>query len=173
MEAASRPPMEPLADLPLEEPAERASPASAARAPGPGAAQKGPAPPAAAPEATQTLLKPEFLIGGDEPTIPAVGEAPVEAPQALELDPDAPLTLEDNFEVDQMLSAAPHAPSRTAPAATPRPAPPPDELALIPDSRAESVRPAVPTAKPASPSPAAPARTGDAAAPPAPALVPL
>ena len=97
--------MEPLADLPVEEPAESAGPSSAAPAPGRGAAQEGLAPPAPGPEATQTLLKPEFLIGGDEPTIPAVGEPPAVAPQALEVDPDAPLSLQDNFEVDQMLSA--------------------------------------------------------------------
>jgi hypothetical protein len=166
--------MEPLADLPVEEPAEEsASAASAARAPAPGAAHQGPAPAAAGPEATQTLLKPEFLLGSDEPTIPAIAEAPVVVPQALEVDPDAPLTLQDGFEVDRMLSAPPRLPSRAAPAPTPRPAPPADELTLIPESGAKSAPPAAPTAKSANPSSALAARTGDAAAPPAPALVPL
>ncbi len=177
MEAASRPPVESVPDLPVEEPAEGAAPASKAKS-GPDAAKEAPAPAAVDTESTQTLLKPEMLVGGDdEPTIPGLLEPPPEVPQILEVDPDAPLTLDSGVEVDKMLSTPPPPPSQAAPAPTLRAATAADEpLTLLPDSDARPAKPAAaaPTVKPASASPSPAAQKGaDAAPAAAPALVPL
>ena len=154
MEATSRPPLESLPDLPAEEPADAPAPDTAS---------------------TQTLLQPEALLAlDDEPTIPGLTEAPMpELPQLLEVDPDAPLTLESSFEVDRMLSSSPP----SAPVAQPptvRAAPVEPELTLFPDTtaRAKSAAPdRAPTPPGARPAPAA--KSGDAPPPAAPALVPL
>jgi len=174
MEAASRPPVESLPDLPVAQPAEGAVPASKAKS-GPDAAKEAPPPAAVDTESTQTLLKPEMLVGGDdEPTIPALTESLPVAPQALEVDPDAPLTLESGFEVDQMLSTPPPPPSPGAQAPTLRAAPAADEpLTLLPSDAPAKSAAAAPAAKPASASPTPAAKGGDAAPPAAPALVPL
>jgi hypothetical protein len=135
MEAASRPASEPLPDLPVEEPADRAS----AKASRPEAAPSAAAAPAAVPKpepaepdhaATQTLLKMELLVGDGETLTPAPGAAPAaaapaapaEAAQVLELDPSAPLTLEET-QADRMLSSPP---------ATKPVAPPPSPSAVAP-----------------------------------------
>ena len=178
MEVAPRPPLEPLADLPVEEPAESAAAVSKAK-PGPDTTNT--ANPEAQPapvdtESTQTLLKPEVLVADDEPTIPALDEAPPETPQVLEVDPDAPLTLHSDVEVDKMLSAAPPAPSQAVQAPTVRAAMPAEEpLTLLPDTNrpATPAPAAAPAPRPASAS-TPPAAKSVAAAPPAsPALVPL
>ncbi|HXY95329.1 MAG TPA: hypothetical protein VEH00_00025 [Steroidobacteraceae bacterium] len=135
-------------------------------------------------EATQTLLKPEFLLADDEPTIPGVDEAETpEAPQVLEpIDPDAPLALDDALEVDKMLSAPlPVGPAPQGPSL--RVTRDEEELTLLPDSEApakSSAAPApaaapapTPTPKPASASPAPATRTAEATPPAAPAMVPL
>ena len=154
MEATSRPPLESLPDLPVEEPADAPAPDMAS---------------------TQTLLQPEALLAlDDEPTIPGLTEAPMpELPQLLEVDPDAPLTLESSFEVDRMLSSSPP----SAPVAQPptvRAAPVEPELTLFPDTTAR-VKSAAPDRAPTPPGarPAPAAKSGDAPAPAAPALVPL
>jgi hypothetical protein len=154
MEATSRPPLESLPDLPVEEPADAPAPDTAS---------------------TQTLLQPEALLAlDDEPTIPGLTEAPMpELPQLLEVDPDAPLTLESSLEVDRMLSSSPP----SAPVAQPptvRAAPVEPELTLFPDTTAR-VKSAAPDRAPTPPGarPAPAAKSGDAPPPAAPALVPL
>jgi hypothetical protein len=173
MEAASRPPVEPLPELSADEPADAAASAAKAK-PGPEAGT----------DSTQTLLKPEFLVADDEPTIPGVTEAAApEAPQVLEeIDPDAPLTLDSAFEVDQMLSAPPPVlPAAAGPSL--RVTADTEELTLLPDSGAPAKSTAAPapavtpaptlTPKPPSMSPAPAGKAADAAPPAAPALVPL
>lgn len=175
MEATSRPPMESLPDLPVEEPADTAASGSAARPghePTPGAAA------AVDTASTQTLLQPEALfVGDDEPTIPGLAEAPPPVvPQVLEVDPDAPLTLDSSFEVDRMLSGSPPPPppSPAPPPPTLRAAPVEEELSLFPDSAARAKTGAL-GSMPKSQAPSAPpaARGADAAPPAAPAMVPL
>src|SRR5579871_4385985 len=137
MEAAPRPTTEPLPDLPVEEPAHSASTAAKANAAAPAASEKPPGPsPAAktdgsAPAApdiagTQTLelVDPELLLSAsDVPTVAAPQNA-AEAPQVLEVDPHAPLTLEDPAAVEKLLAAppAPAAP-RNPPVVSAAPAP--------------------------------------------------
>lgn len=169
--------------MPVEEPADAVAPASAA-APRAQPPQGTPAPATTDPAATQTLLKPEFLIGSDEPTLPSISEPSSEAPQVLEVDPDAPLTLKDGLAVDRMLSSPPvAAPSPSAPSPTPpgpaaavptlRVAADPDTLTLLPDAPAESTKPAAAT-QPASVSTGLRTlKAGDAGPAAAPALVPL
>jgi hypothetical protein len=190
MEAASRPSRDPLPDLPLEEPAEGTTYA-AARAVAPAVAPAAaPAAPAAAPveadpAATQTLLKMEFLVGDGEMPIavpPVVQAAPPDSQQLLEVDPDAPLSLEDTFEVDRMLSTPPAA-AAPAPPAPAAPKPPEarksaldstETLTLLPDTGSASAE--KPAAKPAPASGASPAVTKSPAAetaPAAPTMVPL
>jgi hypothetical protein len=175
MEAAPRPPpLESLPDLPAEEPAEGAAPASKAKS-GPEAAKETAPPAAVDTESTQTLLKPEMLVGGDdEPTIPGLVEAPPEASQLLEVDPDAPLTLDSGFEVDRMLSAPPPPTPQAARGPTPRPASTEEELTLLPETGAPA-KPATAAfaPKPASASPSPAAMSSDPAPVAAPALVPL
>ena len=196
MEAASRPASEPLPDLPVEEPADRA-PAKAGR---PEAAASAAAAPAAVPKpepaepdhaATQTLLKMELLVGDGETLTPAPGAVPasaapaaaVEAAQVLELDPSAPLTLEET-QADRMLSSQP-----TPKPAAPRPSPPAaapvtpktsslDETStftLSPDfGTAPAAKAAAPAAAPAGKTPATAAKSPAAeSAPESPAFVPL
>jgi hypothetical protein len=141
--------------------------------------------PASSTESTLTLLKPEFLISGDEAPAaasPAAASGQPETAQALEVDPDAPLSLEDTFEVDKMLSAPPPpAPPPSAPRAAVAPSPPApaarsalaeeEPLTLIPESRAGSAKSAAAT-KPASGSPA-PAAKASETPPGTPVLVPL
>jgi hypothetical protein len=173
--------VEPLPELPVEEASDGAASASKAQ-PGNQTAQQTAqeAPARGDTESTQTLLKPEFLLADDEPTIPGAAEAASpEAAQVLEVDPDAPLTLDSALEVDKMLSAPPPAASPPSQGPSLRVAPDEEELTLLPDSGA----PAKPTAaapaaaavpKPTSASTAPAAKSAAAAAPPAtPALVPL
>ncbi len=189
MEAASRPSRDPLPDLPLEEPAEGTT-SAAARAPAPAVAAPVVAPTAAPaeadPAATQTLLKMEFLVGDGEMPIPAppvVQAAPPDSQQSLEVDPDAPLSLEDTFEVDRMLSTPPAAAAPVAPAPT---APKPPEarksaldstetLTLLPDTGTASTEKPAAKFAPASVASTATPKTPAAAetAPAAPTMVPL
>jgi hypothetical protein len=133
MEAASRPPLEPLADLPVEEPLDAAAapkgPQAAAAAPV--AAQAAPAAPAAgttskSPEQTGlNFVDPEmFLATGVLPTAVAV------TPAAKEPDPPLALELEDPV-VDEILTAPPP-PAPPPPATEPSKSP----LSLTPDSPA-------------------------------------
>ncbi len=166
--------MESLADLPAAEPAAAATSASH-RKPDPEPAQAAPAVDTAA---TQTLLKPEALLAGDdEPTLPGLAEPPLpELPQLLEVDPDAPLTLDSGFEVDRMLSSPPPSPSQAPQPPTLRAAAFEEELTLIPDTVAPPAKPAArpdPAPKFPSASQAPAAKSGDAAPPAAPTLVPL
>ena len=180
-----------MPDLPLEEPAE-GTPSAAARASAPAVAPAvapAAAPAEADPAATQTLLKMEFLVGDGEmpmpiPAPPVVQAAPPDAQQLLEVDPDAPLSLEDTFEVDRMLSTPPAAAAPVAPAPT-APKPPPEArnsaldstvtLTLLPDTGAASTeKPAAKSAAATAASPAAvktPAATETA--PAVPTMVPL
>ena len=180
MEAASRPPVEPLPELPVEDSPTASAPKTQ---PGPAAAARD-APPKGETEATQTLLKPEFLLADDEPTIPGVAQAAApEAPQVLEpIDPDAPLSLDSALEVDKMLSAPPPVlPAAQGPSL--RVTPDEEELTLLPDSGAPAKSAAAPapvaaaaptlTPKPAGASPAPAAKTAEAAPPATPVLVPL
>jgi len=170
MEAATRPPLEPLADLPVEEPADAAASASKPQ-PSPEAAKVAPA--TIDPASTQTLLKPEMLLADDEPTIPGVLEAtPAETTQTLDFEPDPSLALESPVEVDRMLSAPPPA----APSASPGPSlrvSAHEELTLLPDTPAEPTVAAAPAPKPTGASPTPSAKMSESAPPAAPALVPL
>jgi hypothetical protein len=165
MEAASRPPLEPLVDLPVEEPADAAASASRPQ-PSPEAAKVAPA--TIDPASTQTLLRPEMLLADDEPTVPGVLEStPSETTQTLDFEPDPSLALESPLEVDRMLSAPP------PPAAAASPGPSlrvsaHEELTLLPDTPAEPTVAAAPAPKP-TPS----TKTSESAPPAAPALVPL
>lgn len=165
--------MEPLAELPVEEPADAVASASKVQ-PTPAAATEAPA--TIDPASTQTLLKPEMLLADDEPTIPGViAESPsADTSQTLEFDPDAPLPLESPLQVDRMLSAPP------PPAASAAHGPslrlgPEEELTLLPDAEAPAkpTAPAEPAPKPAGVPPARPAKTAEPAPHAAPALVPL
>jgi len=200
MEAASRPPVEPLPELPVEAPAEGAvpvvqaanpqavSPAAAGQPPPSPAAAKS-APPPAAPDAgaTQTVefLNPDLLVAGEEtPAAAATGTTP-EAPQVLEVDPDAPLSLEeDTLDVEKILSAsAPPPPPSSAPAPAPAAAPAStrsvlaseEPLTLIPDSGSSfaSAKPPAPAPKAASAASKPDTRNGAKEPAAAPALVPL
>ena len=127
MEAASRPPLEALPDLPMDEPLEsgkaRKEPAAAARdaAATPDAAAATPAESAKPRDPEQTglnFIDPEmFLAPGQASTAVPVVNASEQSAKA----PEAPLelTLEDPV-VDAMLSAPPPPPA--APVATPAPA---------------------------------------------------
>ena len=133
MEAASRPPLELLPDLPVEEPVEVAKPTSQAPS-APAAAASASAGSAAAPAAKDpeqtglNFIDPEmFLAPGQPPsTIPVLNAAA--APAAVPKTPDSgELTLEDPL-VDDLLTAPP----------PPKPAPPP--VATAPAARStESV----------------------------------
>jgi hypothetical protein len=175
MEAASRPSREPLADLPAEESADAAS-ASAAPVATPAEAAK---PKAAETEGTQTLelMDPELLLAAAAAPVAAQPEASEDHPQVLEVDPGAPLVLEDSLEVDKMLST----PASAKPAA---PAPAAAKSADDSMLTLSLEEPAARAAKPAAAAPARPAspasvKTASAAIPAAeptpaePALVPL
>jgi hypothetical protein len=176
MEAASRPSREPLSDLPVEKPADTA-PASAAPAaaskPAPAAAPK----PTESAEGTQTLelMDPNLLLAASEAPAAAVQPAAPEGPQVLDVDPSAPLTLEDSFELDKMLSAPAAAPAPTPAASA---AATSDDDSLLTLSGDDGPVPAK-TATPASAKPAATSKAESASAAPAspaptgPVLVPL
>ena len=196
MEAASRPAREPLPDLPVEEPADRA-PAKASR---PEAAPSAAAAPAAAPKpapaepdhaATQTLLKMELLVGDGETLTPAPAAAPtsaagaltVEAAQVLELDPSAPLTLEET-QADRMLSSPPAPKPAAAPPSPPAAAPATPKTSSLDETSTFTLSPdfgappaakaAAPASAPVSKMPASAAKSPAAeSAPEAPAFVPL
>jgi len=131
----------------------------------------------------------EFLVGDGEmpmpiPAPPVVQAAPPDSQQLLEVDPDAPLSLEDTFEVDRMLSTPPAAAAPVAPAPS-APKPPPEArtsvldstvtLTLLPDTGAASNE--KPAAKSAPASAASPPATKTPAPaetdPAAPTMVPL
>jgi len=170
MEAASRPPLEPLADLPVEEPADAAASASKPQ-PSPEAAKVAPA--TIDPASTQTLLKPEMLLADDEPTIPGVLEStPSETTQTLDFEPDPSLALESPVEVDRMLSAPPP-PAASASQGPSLRVSAHEELTLLPDTPAEPTVAAAPAPKPTGASPTPSAKTPESAPPAAPALVPL
>jgi len=184
MEAASRPPVEPLPELPVEQPAEGAVPVVQAANPeavSPEAAKE--APPPAAPDAgaTQTVefLNPDLLLAGEETPAAAATGTTLAAAQVLEVDPDAPLSLEeDTLDVEKILSAsAPPPPPSSAPApASARSALAPEEpLTLVPDSgsSSDSAKPSPPAPKAASAAPKPDTRNGDKAPAAAPVLVPL
>ena len=200
MEAASRPPVEPLPELPVEQPAEGAVPvvqaanpealspeAASQRLPSPEAAKE--APPPAAPDAgaTQTVefLNPDLLLAGEEAPAAAASGTTLAAVQALEVDPDAPLALEeDTLDVEKILSAsAPPPPPSSAPApasaaawaaapaaraASARSALAPEEpLTLVPDSgsSSDSAKPSPPAPKAASAAPKPDTRNTDSDGP--------
>jgi hypothetical protein len=196
MEAASRPASEPLPDLPVEEPADRA-PAKASR---PEAAPSAAAAPATAPKpepaepdhaATQTLLKMELLVGDGETLTPAPAAATaspasaptLEAAQVLDLDPSAPLTLEET-QADRMLSSPPAPKPAAAPLSPSAAAPTTPKTSSLDETSTFTLSPdfgAPPAGKAAAPAPApvskmpASAAKSPAAesAPETPAFVPL
>jgi hypothetical protein len=140
MEAASRPPLEPLPDLPVEEPVDAArATASAAK---PSTAAAGSPTPSKDPEQTGlNFVDPEmFLAPGQAPTMVPVVNPP---PESTDKAPETPeLVLEDPV-VDDLLTSPPPPPPK--PAATPV-APPPPQAA--PAAEREAAR--VPIAKTAS-----------------------
>src|ERR1700739_2435941 len=156
MVAATRPPLEPLSDLPVEEP-QRGT--SQARTPPHAASQKAtaqrasaagapaPEPPKDPAQSGLNFVVPELYLAGSEPT-----ETPAAAPAAARtptpgIDSTLEVMLEDPI-VDEMLlnSAAASSPANPAPAAAPAP-PPAPELTLSDPSApvvpAGPVRPAV------------------------------
>ncbi len=141
---AARPALEPLHDLPVEEPVEGASPpapgATPPAAPAPGASAESSGSASAAPpapasgESTQTVefINPELLLALNEAAAAPTPPPPEPPPQVLEVDPNAPLMLEDPADVEKVLTSAPPA----APAASLAPAPESGAvpaLALVPD----------------------------------------
>ena len=174
MAAASSPSVESLADLPVEEPAEGALAAAAPTDSASAAAAAAPTPAKAA-DVTQTLefLNPELLLASDGAPATAAAAHEPEAPQVLEVDPDAPLTLEDTFEVDKMLSTPPPAPNASAPAARAASAAAPPPLALLPDTDTPSAGKSAPASGSSRSAPAANTGSSGDAAPAGPALVPL
>jgi hypothetical protein len=169
MEAASRPPLEPLPDLPVEEPLDTArAAASAAKAPAGSAESPAAAVPGKDPEQTGlNFLDPDMFLAGEAPTaIPVVNPPPaVEAKL-----PETPeLVLEDPV-VDDLLTAPPPPPKPAAAAASAPPAPAPKaaapaerEAARVPIAKTASLKSAAtklaaasaaqrPPAKPAAPS---------------------
>ncbi|MGP8034886.1 MAG: hypothetical protein ACLPQ6_12205 [Steroidobacteraceae bacterium] len=136
-------------------------------------------PKAAETEGTQTLelMDPELLLAAAAAPVAAQPEASEDHPQVLEVDPGAPLVLEDSLEVDKMLST----PASAKPAA---PAPAAAKSADDSMLTLSLEEPAARAAKPAAAAPARPAspasvKTASAAIPAAeptpaePALVPL
>src|SRR5215469_18555462 len=127
MEAASPKPLEPLPDLPVEEPLDVPKPraeAAAPAAPAAPAASGGDEPPPAAAVATPedssptdlNFIDPEmFLAPGQQPTAVPVGS---EASATKETDIEFELELEDPV-VDEILTAPP----APVPVASPAPAP--------------------------------------------------
>jgi hypothetical protein len=195
MEAASRPPLEPLPDLPIEAPLDTARAASKPAAP---SAATSPVAGAAADKDTgQTGLNfvdPElFLAPGNEPAnIPVVNAAPTT--EAVKPAETHELMLEDPV-VDDLLTAPPPPPKPAAPPAAaapvPQPAPAPAnadrDTARVPIARTASLKNAAtklaaasaaartapkpaaqPAAKAPAVSPAAPAAAATASARPAP-----
>jgi len=163
--------MEPLAELPAEEPADAAASASRPK-PAPEAAEEAPAP--FDPAATQTLLKPEMLLADDEPTIPGVlvEPAPAETTQTLDFEPDESFSLASPVAVDKMLSAPPPVAAPAPQGPSLRVTPDEDELTLIPDTPGAAAD--APAPKPTGMSPAPSAKTAESVPPAAlPALVPL
>ncbi len=137
MEAASRPPLEPLADLPVEEPLDGA--AAQPKAPSPPAA----APPAAAKDPAQTgitFLDPASLVleGAESTAAPEVPAAAPAKPAAEELE----LVLEDPAVVEELLTTPPPPPPKPAafisePAPTLTPAAPQSSAAASPGTKPE------------------------------------
>jgi hypothetical protein len=112
MEAASRPTLELLSDLPVEEPLDTAAPAAAA-APTPGKSL----------EATSIeFINPETLFGPDahlasappEPAVPPTLSAPATPAERKPAGSEVELTLEDPHEVDRLLTNAPASASTAA-----------------------------------------------------------
>lgn len=169
MEAASRPSLEPLSDLPLEQPAD------ATVAPPAGAGPPKAAPPAQDPAQTSTqFLDPSLLMLEGAAAEAAAAARPQEEPAKRSSEPELQLELEDPAVVEELLTrpAPPPAPSPgpTKPAvAQQAPAPPPAnrESARVPIARtaslsAKSAAPKAPaptkSAAPLAPAPAAPPR---------------
>ena len=183
MEAASRPSLEPLPDLPVEAPVDTpAAPAkAAAAAPAPAAGAAGTAPPKAE-QTSITFLDPASLVL-DTAEFPVVSAAVAAvAPPVVTAAADE-LTLEDPV-VDEMLTAPPPPPVAKAPpvvaAAVPAAAPViPDSArteARVPIARTGSLSSAATklaaasrrTSEPSAPKQAAPVRTVPSATPAAP-----
>jgi hypothetical protein len=186
MEAASRPPLEPLPDLPVEEPVDAARSAASS-------AKPSSAPPASAGSPTQSkdpeqtglnFIDPDmFLSPGQAPaTVPVLSPPP---PVTADKAPETPeLVLEDPV-VDDLLTSPPPPPPKpaaTAPAAAPPPkaAPPAErEAARVPIAKTASLKSAAtklaaasatrpgpkPTAAAAKAAPAAPSATSPSATP--------
>jgi hypothetical protein len=154
MEVASRPPLEPLPDLPVEEPLDAAKPRPEPVSPAAGAAgAKGDSKPATAPNPEQTGLNfapPEmFLAPGEAPTAVPVGTEA--APPARGPDPGLELELEDPV-VDELLTAPP---PPVTPAAPVTPLPKPAAAKSPAEAAAERAAARVPIARTASLSAAA------------------
>jgi hypothetical protein len=175
MEAASRPPLELLPDLPVEEPLDNAAtpreppvlPAAAA-----GASAKASAPAARDPEQTGlNFVDPEmFLAPGQESS--AVQATTVATPKAAE---PLELVLEDPV-VDDMLTAPPAAPAAAAPAPAPatKSTAAPQAARSATPTAAERTAARVPIAKTASLGAAATKlAAASAASKPKPAVLPL
>jgi hypothetical protein len=145
MEAASRPPLEQLSDLPVEEPADAAaqrppaSPASAAPAVNGSPASKDPA------QTGITFLDPAALVLEPGSTVPepapsvAATAAVVSAAEELQL-------LEDPAVVEELLTAPPPPPPKTIPAAAPAPVPAATAATATAAARTEARVPIIKTA---------------------------
>ena len=117
MEAASRPPLEALPDLPVEAPLDSAkAPAGAAAAPGGPSAPAETAKPKDPEQTGLNFIDPEMFLGQGQPAtaVPVLNAA---GPASKPAEPELELVLEDPV-VDDMLTAPPPPPP---PAAAPRP----------------------------------------------------
>src|SRR5207248_1875671 len=163
MEPAPRPPLEPLAELPVEEPLDagvppREPPAAAAGAPAAPTSAGAVEPSEDADEADLNFTDPELFLAPDDPAGAAPAVSLAEAPKP----PQAPLTLalEDPI-IDELLTTpalAAKATIRNAPGATPtaaRPVASATSLSRVP-SKPPAGQPALQATRPAAA--AAPAR---------------
>src|SRR5207245_1650213 len=162
MEPAPRPPLEPLAELPVEEPLDAGvpprEPPAAAGAPAAPTSAGAVEPSEDADEADLNFTDPELFLAPDDPAGAAPAVSLAEAPKP----PQAPLTLALEDPIIDALLTTPALPAQAA-IRSPRAATPPRSAA---PARPPSI-PAAPTV-PAPRAPAAPAAPPKAVAPQAP-----
>jgi hypothetical protein len=157
MEAASRPSLELLPDLPLEQPLEQATqrqapPAAASPAPPPVPANPGAAPPKDPAQTGITFLDPAALVlEGAAPAEPALSGP---APPVVQAASDTELVMEDPAVLEELLTAPPPPPkppvaapaSSNTPSLTPESKPVAAAVAPAAEARAEVRVPIIKTA---------------------------
>lgn len=148
MEAASRPPLEALEDLPLELAPEGAEPSKAVPTAAAATAAPTVAPPKDPSQTGITLLDPSLLeLAPDDTSIPVAAPAPVVTPPATAEKSEPELVLEDPAVVEELLnSAPPPTPVKPAASASTANAPKTPEAGTTPEPARETRVPLVRTA---------------------------